>query len=285
MLVIIGLIVGSVLVGQSLIQAAAVRAQISQIEKYQTAVNTFRGKYGYLPGDIKDPDASSFGFQARGTNPGQGDGNGVIEGSNGTAGGNVGIEQLGGETLMFWVDLTTAGLIPDGLNTATATGQFHVSSSAFSAYFPLARIGQGNYIYVYSGGRWNGVTWTKTSTNYYGLSALTLIDSGGHWPTSNPALTVSQAYAIDKKIDDGMPTSGAILAAYTNIGANGYGSDYGGPVYVNPSGYSVSPGTGAIQGTANTCYDNGNTAGAIQQYSVEQNGGSGMNCALSFQFQ
>ena len=65
-LVIIGLIVGGVLVGQDLIRAAAVRAQVSQMEKYNSAVNTFREKTGYLPGDIPDPTASEFGFQARG---------------------------------------------------------------------------------------------------------------------------------------------------------------------------------------------------------------------------
>jgi type II secretory pathway pseudopilin PulG len=79
MLVIIGLIIGGVLVGQSLISAATVRAQITQIEKYNTAANTFYGKYGYLPGDIPDPTASSFGFASRGVNAGEGDGNGVIE--------------------------------------------------------------------------------------------------------------------------------------------------------------------------------------------------------------
>jgi len=51
-LVIIGLIVGAVLVGQDLIRAAEVRATIAQIEKYNTVVNTFRGKYGGLPGDL-----------------------------------------------------------------------------------------------------------------------------------------------------------------------------------------------------------------------------------------
>ena len=80
-LVIIGLIVGGVLVGQDLIRAAAVRAQVSQIEKYNTAVNTFRDKYGALPGDIQDPAASSFGFTPRGQLAGEGDGNGVIEGN------------------------------------------------------------------------------------------------------------------------------------------------------------------------------------------------------------
>jgi hypothetical protein len=76
-LVIIGLIVGGVLVGQ---RAAGVRATISQIEKYNTAANTFYGKYGYLPGDIKDPDASSFGFRSRGQYAGEGDGSGKLEG-------------------------------------------------------------------------------------------------------------------------------------------------------------------------------------------------------------
>lgn len=79
-LVIIGLIVGGVLVGQDLIRAAGVRATISQIEKYNTAVNTFRGKYGALPGDLNASVATQFGFAARGPFAGEGDGNGVIEG-------------------------------------------------------------------------------------------------------------------------------------------------------------------------------------------------------------
>src|ERR1700722_19638100 len=79
-LVIIGLIVGGVLVGRDLIEAAAIRAQISQIEKYQTAVNTLRAKYEYLTGDMPDPAASACGFYPRGLYAGEGDGNGVIEG-------------------------------------------------------------------------------------------------------------------------------------------------------------------------------------------------------------
>ena len=82
MLVVIGLVIGGVLVGQDLINAAAMRAQISQIEKYSTAVHTFQSKYGGLPGDLSDPYATQFGFQSRGVARGQGDGNGVIEGAN-----------------------------------------------------------------------------------------------------------------------------------------------------------------------------------------------------------
>src|ERR1700691_433072 len=79
-LVIIGLIVGGVLVGQDLIRAAEVRAQISQIEKYNTAVNTFRDKYNALPGDLPPTVPTQFGFAARAGTAGRGDGNGIIEG-------------------------------------------------------------------------------------------------------------------------------------------------------------------------------------------------------------
>ena len=41
-LVIIGLIVGGVLVGQDMIKGAQIRATVAQLEKYNTAVNTFR---------------------------------------------------------------------------------------------------------------------------------------------------------------------------------------------------------------------------------------------------
>src|ERR1700722_15466804 len=87
-LVIIGLIVGGVLVGQDLIKAAEVRAQISQIEKYNTAVNTFYGKYQAIPGDMNIATASQFGFTVGslctgdGTSPyGSRNGNGLIEGA------------------------------------------------------------------------------------------------------------------------------------------------------------------------------------------------------------
>src|ERR1700759_2898335 len=80
-LVIIGLIVGGILVGQDLIKAAEVRAQISQIEKYNSAMNTFRAKFAAIPGDMPPAVANQFGFTT-GTNCvgtfGQRDGNGLL---------------------------------------------------------------------------------------------------------------------------------------------------------------------------------------------------------------
>src|SRR4051812_10469894 len=78
-LVIIGLTVGSVLVGKDLLAAAAVRAQITQIEKYQTSVNVFRIKYNAIPGDMTADQASQNGFLSRPGTVGKGDGNGLLD--------------------------------------------------------------------------------------------------------------------------------------------------------------------------------------------------------------
>jgi hypothetical protein len=272
-LVVIGLIVGGILVGQNLIAAAGVRATISQIEKYNQAANTFYGKYGALPGDIADPAASSFGFKARGTLRGQGDGNGIIEGTDSVNG--IGVDQAMGETCMFWVDLSTAYLIDGGFNACSPNIWGPPDTQAtILAFFPQAKIGQGNSIYVYSNG-YVGAPWTTLGTNFFGISSFIHLYSGG-WPTSNLALTVSQAYSIDAKLDDGLPQSGSVIASYVNIYPYWAGTN-------KPT--KNGPYTTATPGSSSTCFDNGNVASAAQQYSLAQNNGSGVNCGLSFQMQ
>ena len=156
-LVVIGLIVGGVLVGQDLIKAAEVRATISQIEKYNTAANTFRGKYIALPGDMNAATASQFGFAARGQDAGEGDGNGVIEGTYNTnaAGSNCGVCTATGEPVLFWNDLSYA----NGMNLNLIEGSFNsvggalgalgdpvppgLTGTSLTSWFPAAKIGGG----------------------------------------------------------------------------------------------------------------------------------------------
>lgn len=271
-LVIIGLIVGGVLVGQNLISATAVRAQISQIEKYNTAVNTFRGKYGYLPGDIKDPDASNFGFLVRGQYAGQGDGNGVIQSNwNNLPGQSDGLH-WGGEITLAWVDLSTAHLIDGGFTTACAvcgsiTNITATTSPNVNAYLPEAKIGSGNNVYI----------WSLNGSNYFGvLSGMVLGQTA--WTTGNLNLTAQQAYAIDSKMDDGSPISGKVTAAYLD------GNQILYPGYASSSNQIVYwPSTA---GSATSCFDNGGVAAGAASfvYSTEMNS-QNLNCALSFQFQ
>lgn len=274
-LIVIGLIVGGILTGRDLIDAAAQRAQIAQIEKYNTAVHTFQTKYGgYLPGDIPDPQASSFGFIARGSFAGEGDGNGIFEGNcNNVAAGNLGWSMGSGETVVFWEDLGTANLIDTQPSGASSTISVNVTTvSGLSQWFPTAKMGQGYFVYVYS---LNGI-------NYFSFSPGTQISGCGYYGQANAAgLTVQQAYNIDSKIDDGLPEAGNVTACYinANVGTNR-------PIWAegNTNGGSLcTPAAPATAYSAIRCFDNGGVASSTQKYELQN--ANIQNCALSFKFQ
>jgi prepilin-type N-terminal cleavage/methylation domain-containing protein len=259
-LIIIGLIAGSIAAGADLVAASGLRATVTQIERYNIAAYSFRTKYENLPGDINAAAATAYGFSPRGPYSGMGDGNGILEGvlANypNSSGGTV---QLAGETAMFWVDLSAANLIPDSFSTASAstpsaTAVTLTSSPNLFNYFPRAKIGGGNFITVYS----------LNSQNYYAISAITSISALGA-VTSTPGLTPRQAYYIDAKIDDGLPKNGNVLAQYEWVYSLPYANGNGGAGAGNFG--AVNP--ASTSGTSTTCYDNGGVYNANFQYSVE----------------
>jgi len=107
-------------------------------------------------------------------------------------------------------------------------------------------------------------------------------------------MTVQEAYNIDAKIDDGMPQTGNVTPLYVDDNG-GTGVQWAsGNAQTDDGAHGVNniPTTLATPGSATTCYDNSATssgtpgvAGAVQHYSLEMNGGTNINCALSFQFQ
>jgi len=279
-LVIIGLIVGGVLVGQDLIRAAGVRATITQIEKYNTAVNTFRGKYGALPGDLNASAASQFGFIARGTGQGEGDGNGVIEGAVSGGLSNLGNAECDGETTVFWVDLSQMNLIDSTFNTATETSCQNMtltSSPGINQYFPQAKIGRGNYIDVWSGGPSGG-----NGTNYFGLSAIQSLGGGGSMSAIS-GLTVQEAYSIDQKMDDGMPQSGNVTAVFIACTNPIWAAAGAACTFSGAAGPNNTPTTLGIPYSSGNCYDNNGQNGVAQTYSMKN--ATQINCGLSFRFQ
>jgi prepilin-type N-terminal cleavage/methylation domain-containing protein len=289
-LVIIGLIVGGVLVGQDLIRAAYIRAQITQIEKFNAAVNTFYGKYQALPGDMNNQTAQQYGFSMAIHNVSTpsttgGNGDGIIGGGGamtqiGFVGGFAGqiytISSAYDEPGVFWADLSSAtagNLIEGGFVTATEGTFTNAGAQQVPLYLPPAKLGGGNYIYVSA----------IDGLNYYGIQNVS-----GFSPAISGyvGMTVAQAYNIDKKVDDGLPTTGNVAAMYSPGGTPQWAMGGGSSESYVPSG-SVFSGVAATAGnpaSKTTCFDAPNV-GSTTNYSMEINGGAGLNCALIFKFQ
>lgn len=205
-LVIIGLLVGGVLVGQDLIKAAEVRATITQVEKYNTSLYAFRTRFGGIPGDVSAGTAARFGMATRDGGTGRGDGNGLIDGSGGAA------LIACGETLLFWRDLSYANLIDGSYTAATdsAAGGCPVVASGFqNVYFPPAKLGKGTYFTVF----------TNAGLNYYQAAGISSTDANGDY-TLTATITPNEGFNMDNKVDDGYPLTGQIQAKYSTSALN-----------------------------------------------------------------
>lgn len=207
-MILIGLIIGGVAVGKDLLVNFEIRAQLSQIEKLDSALQTFRIKYDCMPGDCAQ--AVSAGLGTAGGDGDNGDGDGKIIHIGGPL--NFNDEEIQN----FWYHLGQASLI-ESYPKGTIPG---INSPA------LAMPGNG-----ISGNKSGGV-WIAPL--YYPNPTTTVVNS---WAlvtaTSGSAATYSAqtSYNIDNKIDDGLPMTGNVLAShrfYTNTWSVGFGTDTGG---------------------------------------------------------
>jgi prepilin-type N-terminal cleavage/methylation domain-containing protein len=247
-LVIIGLIVGGVLVGRDLIHAAEIRKVITQREQFDTATNTFRLKFNCLPGDCKSAGDIGVGDTAEDVYGENGNGDGKI--SN-----NTWSQPL--EPINFWYHLAKSSLIgwaPDpAMNYSFSTIACNDGTTDTSPCLAFsASAGNGS-----KGGWWIISTtslycgtlpslYTLSSQHYWWLTAV--VGSGGS--DQSAILIPVDAYAIDKKIDDGLPLSGIIFAAGDNnedpcgptnpsVGAGGILSDTCVDISVSPNAYNL----------------------------------------------
>ncbi len=171
-----GFLIGGVLKGKDLIESARLKRVISQLNEYRLATTAFLDKYDALPGDFNK--ASMLIDQGLKN----GNGNGIVDGE-GLASGS--------EALNFWTHLSAAGLIGSpGPQGTEATGDFGKG-------VPEASIGGGFTV----------------ENNPRGLKGLWFIlgkKVGDHG--DGGLLTPAQAQSIDKKMDNGHPTSGKVRA-------------------------------------------------------------------------
>jgi prepilin-type N-terminal cleavage/methylation domain-containing protein len=228
-LVIIGLLIGGIFVGQSLIHTAQLNAVVSEFNKYQTSVQNFKQQYQALPGDMSN--ASSFWGPADGSTGNtagclttasttsatcNGDGNGIITYVTGSY-----------EFLRFWQHLANAKMIEGQYSGAEAGGGG--TSAVPGTNIPTSKYPNGAWS-VWTSMLAQGGNYTLCGTNtvqLYGADYGTghILIFGAPWSTcvtaSQPIITPKDAWSLDKKVDDGKPGTGNIIG---NMYNGGFGS-------------------------------------------------------------
>lgn len=210
-LVLIGLLSGSVLVGMDLVRAAKLRAETGLLEQYQTAVHTFRSKYNALPGDLAEE--QDVGLEIT---PGHfGDGDGLVTYANGP------------EPVFIWEHLSAAQLI-GGRFDGTVTGLGCPITAC-----PPSRFGD-HATHLMGGALALNYGFPVYTSPYSDSDAFlsVIIRSAANISGSDGHLTVLEAHGLDVKLDDGKADAGRLLTA--NPGAASTGCVDG--AYSDPSG-------------------------------------------------
>lgn len=210
-LVILGLLVGGVLSGQSLIRAAELRTISSDFARYHAAVYTFRDKYFAMPGDMAN--ATSFwGDQA--TGPDACASGATADGTPGTCNGNGdGLIQIGLEMHRAWQQMALGGLIEGNYTgqNGGGTGCGSTCDAIAGVNAPRGRLNNGGYSFVLV-----GQDTVSDANNFFSTTlggTFNVISFGTKTPNFwyfNPIIKPEEAWGLDTKLDDGRPQSGKL---------------------------------------------------------------------------
>jgi len=176
-LVLVGLIIGGVIAGKSLIHRSKILNTAAELQQHTTGISSFILKFDALPGDL--PIARTYwpnDSQFTGFTTSNGDGNNRID--------------LGSDDRYAWQHLSLAKMVEGSFTGGGLTLNVHVPESTIS--------GGGYWLRVFDiphhGKRSNGIRFGKWL-------------SGGYYAG---ALSPKDAYIIDKKLDDGKADKGSI---------------------------------------------------------------------------
>lgn len=225
-LVILGLLVGGILAGQSVIKNARMRGTIKEMQNYTTAVSLFRRQYNSFPGDI--PNATRYWGAAAGSTTADGydatcaaltlpaaDPKATC---NGNGDGLVAINTDAAQTyerFRAWQHLVNAEFIEgnyagvNGQNNSLPLTIYQGKSTNSSTNTALSN-GTGFYTIVYM------ISSSGLGAEYFAYPAGNILFLGastvGLTSTGAPLLQTTDAFHIDQKIDDGAPDNGNIMS-------------------------------------------------------------------------
>lgn len=219
-LVIIGLVMGGILAGKILIHSAEIRALVAQPAQLDTAINTFQEKYNCLPGDCRN--ARDYGFKGQYGELDTNYSNGLPTDVNGNGDGKIywGVQFPNGdganESQNLAFQLNGAGLVK--------TEKFDMGGGWLTTLIPM----EGKF----SGAMGERAVWTveymlpgvtdssgpasvTKKGNFYWGNGLYKAAEGAFG--TQGVLIPADAFAVDQKIDDGLPRSGKILATGNQV--------------------------------------------------------------------
>ncbi len=193
-LVILGLLTGGILSGQSLIRAAELRSVSVDVGRYHTAALSFRDRYFALPGDMRnatdfwgaqEPVQADCKVAASSTMATcNGDGNGLIfyPGS---------LAHTHHEAYRAWQHLANAGLVEGTYTGIHGTPGPQYTEPGVNA--PISKIRNATF-------------------NFYSPVATgkNLLMFGRLSDGNDPVISAEEAWGIDMKMDDGKPQTGKV---------------------------------------------------------------------------
>jgi prepilin-type N-terminal cleavage/methylation domain-containing protein len=220
-LIIVGLLVGGIMVGQEMYRQAQIQPFVTDSDKYSRVALTFRDKFQYLPGDLPDAtaqwgiqagitgnDDTCYGSVSTGKATCNGNGNGRIDNGYTSTGGH--------EMGRYWQHLANAGYI-----AGQFTGVRGISPT-------IIRVGGQSDMKGPIPGTNIGIGWVDGSrtdvgytTNYFNVTPGHWISIARDWQSpeteagtnARRVLTPAEQFSLDSKFDDGKPGTGKLVAS------------------------------------------------------------------------
>ncbi len=207
-LVIIGLVIGSVVAGKHLVRQSELQSIATDVNKFKTAINTFYDKYGGYPGDI--PDATNYwGAEnadhatcialtsvSTGVATCNGNGNGLV--------GDSAAQWY--EVFRMWQHLTNAKMLDGKYSGVMGTPGIPLQSLV-GVNVPQSKIANAGYTFGFM------VDMVGNGSNFDGSYGHTIwygSNTASNRGTYAPAITTAEALSLDSKIDEGKPAYGNV---------------------------------------------------------------------------
>jgi len=184
-LIIISFLVGGIILGASLIKSSRISGSITDLERLGTLSNTFKAKYDFFPGDMNNATIKFGTIDSRENTVYNGNADGYI--------GNA--TPIESESLGFFHHLYLSGI---GMAAYTGENIASASDVVIGTHYPKSKIGNNTYFYVRS----DSIGTKFKRQNRFVISSL----------NSDGAVDPSMAASMDRKIDDGKPLTGKVVA-------------------------------------------------------------------------